>query len=100
MIGACRWIAANGHDHHRDDAYKYGGIGAVIGHEIAHGFDDEGAKFDPRGNLKNWWTPEDLKCFQARGNCVAQQLDGYQVESGLHEYGKLAEGESIAGLAD
>ena len=86
------------YDPARDDAYNYGGIGVVIGHEITHGFDDQGAQFDPQGNLKNWWTPEDLKSFQARGNCVAQQFDGYEVEKGLHENGKLVEGESIADL--
>ena len=86
------------YDPQRDDAYNYGGIGAVIGHEITHGFDDQGAQFDPRGNLKNWWTPEDLKSFQDRGECVAKQFDGYEVEKGLHENGKLVEGESIADL--
>jgi putative endopeptidase len=86
------------YDPKRDDAYNYGGIGAVIGHEITHGFDDQGAQFDPRGNLKNWWTPEDLKSFQERGECVSKQFDGYEVEKGLHENGKLVEGESIADL--
>jgi len=86
------------YDPKRDDAYNYGAIGAVIGHEITHGFDDQGAQFDPRGNLKNWWTPEDLKTFQERGTCVAKQFDGYEVEKGLHENGKLVEGESIADL--
>jgi putative endopeptidase len=86
------------YDPARDDAYNYGGIGAVIGHEITHGFDDEGAQFDLRGNLKNWWTPSDLKNFQERGNCVAKQFDGYTVEGDLHENGKLVEGESIADL--
>lgn len=86
------------YDPDRDDAYNYGGIGAVIGHEISHGFDDQGAQFDPRGNLKNWWTPEDLKSFEDRGECVAKQFDGYEVEKGLHENGKLVEGESIADL--
>jgi len=86
------------YDPKRDDAYNYGGIGAVIGHEITHGFDDQGAQFDPHGNLKNWWTPEDLKSFQDRGECVAKQFDGYEVEKGLHENGKLVEGESIADL--
>jgi predicted metalloendopeptidase len=86
------------YDPKRDDAYNYGGIGAVIGHEITHGFDDQGAQFDPRGNLKNWWTPEDLKSFQDRGECVAKQFDSYEVEKGLHENGKLVEGESIADL--
>jgi predicted metalloendopeptidase len=86
------------YDPKRDDAYNYGGIGAVIGHEITHGFDDQGSQFDPRGNLKNWWTPDDLKSFQDRGECVAKQFDGYEVEKGLHENGKLVEGESIADL--
>jgi putative endopeptidase len=86
------------YDPKRDDAYNYGAIGAVIGHEITHGFDDQGAQFDPHGNLKNWWTPEDLKSFQERGECVAKQFDGYEVEKGLHENGKLVEGESIADL--
>jgi len=86
------------YDPKRDDAYNYGAIGAVIGHEITHGFDDQGAQFDPRGNLKNWWTPGDLKSFQESGACVAKQFDGYEVEKGLHENGKLVEGESIADL--
>jgi predicted metalloendopeptidase len=86
------------YDPKRDDAYNYGGIGAVIGHEITHGFDDQGSQFDPRGNLKNWWTAEDLKSFQDRGECVAKQFDGYEAEKGLHENGKLVEGESIADL--
>ncbi|MGA9882885.1 MAG: M13 family metallopeptidase [Candidatus Acidiferrales bacterium] len=80
-----------------DDASNYGGIGAVIGHEMTHGFDDEGAKFDGHGNLKNWWTPQDLKNFDARGECIVKQFDGYQAY-GLHEPGKLDEGESIADL--
>jgi putative endopeptidase len=82
----------------RDDAYNYGAIGAVIGHEITHGFDDEGARFDPQGNLRNWWAPDDLKNFQARGECVSNQFSGYVVEGDLHENGKLVEGESIADL--
>ncbi|MGH9687702.1 MAG: M13 family metallopeptidase [Candidatus Acidiferrales bacterium] len=80
-----------------DDASNYGGIGAVIGHEMTHGFDDEGAKFDGHGNLKNWWTPQDLKNFEARGECIVKQFDGFQAY-GLHEPGKLDEGESIADL--
>ena len=86
------------YDPQRDDAYNYGAIGSVIGHEITHGFDDQGAQFDPQGNLKNWWMPEDLKNFQARGECIVQQFDGYEVEKDLHENGKLVEGESIADL--
>jgi putative endopeptidase len=81
-----------------DDAVNYGGIGAVIGHEMTHGFDDEGAKFDAKGNLSNWWTPEDYKNFQARGDCIVKEFEGFQVEDGLHENGKLVEGESIADL--
>jgi putative endopeptidase len=86
------------YDPKRDDAYNYGAIGAVIGHEITHGFDDQGAQFDLHGNLKNWWAPDDLKNFQDRGECVAKQFDGYEIEQGLHENGKLVEGESIADL--
>ena len=86
------------YDPNRDDAMNYGGIGVVIGHEMTHGFDDSGAKFDGYGNLKNWWTPEDLKNFTARGDCIAKQFDSYEVETGLHENGKLVEGESIADL--
>jgi putative endopeptidase len=84
------------YDPNRDDAMNYGAMGAVIGHELTHGFDDQGAKFDSQGNLMNWWTAEDLKNFQERGDCVAKQFDGYEVEPGLHTNGKLVEGESIA----
>jgi putative endopeptidase len=86
------------YDTNRDDAMNYGGVGAVIGHEMTHGFDDSGAKFDAQGNLKNWWTPEDFKNFTVRGDCIAKQFDGYEVEPGLNENGKLVEGESIADL--
>ncbi|MGA8142970.1 MAG: M13 family metallopeptidase [Candidatus Acidiferrales bacterium] len=86
------------YDPNRDDAMNYGGMGAVIGHELTHGFDDQGSKFDAQGNLKNWWTPEDLKNFQARGECIVKQFDSFEVEPGLHENGKLVEGESIADL--
>ena len=85
-------------DAHADDAINYGGIGSVIGHEMTHGFDDQGAKFDGQGNLKNWWTPEDMKNFQARGDCIVKQFGSYKVEPGLHGNGKLEEGESIADL--
>jgi len=81
-----------------DDAVNYGGMGAVIGHEITHGFDDHGSKFDGKGNLKDWWTPEDLKNFQSRAKCVSDQFDGYVVDGDLHENGKLVLGESIADL--
>jgi putative endopeptidase len=85
-------------DPNRDDAMNYGAMGSVIGHEMTHGFDDNGSKFDAQGNLKNWWTPEDLKEFQARGECIVKQFDSFEVEPGLHENGKLTEGESIADL--
>jgi putative endopeptidase len=85
-------------DPDRSDSYNYGAIGSIIGHEITHGFDDQGAQFDPKGNLKNWWTEKDLKNFQGRGECIAKQFDGFEVEKGLHENGKLVEGESIADL--
>jgi putative endopeptidase len=86
------------YDAKRDDAVNYGGMGAVIGHELTHGFDDKGAKFDAQGNLRDWWTPEDLKNFTARADCVQKQFDSFEVEPGLHENGKLVEGESIADL--
>jgi predicted metalloendopeptidase len=85
-------------DAQRDDAYNYGAIGAVIGHEMTHGFDDQGAKFDAQGNLRNWWTPEDKKNFDARAECIIKQFDSYEVEPELHENGKLVTGESIADL--
>jgi putative endopeptidase len=81
-----------------DDALNYGGIGAVIGHEMTHGFDDQGAQYDAQGNLHNWWTPEDLKNFKERTACVEKQFDSFVVEDNLHENGKLVLGESIADL--
>jgi putative endopeptidase len=85
-------------DVNASDAVNYGGIGPVIGHEISHGFDDQGAQFDATGELKNWWTAEDYKEFQSRGKCVVDQYDGYTVDGGLHENGKLVLGESIGDL--
>ena len=82
-----------------NDAVNYGAIGVVIGHEISHGFDDEGAQFDAQGRLNNWWTEEDLKKFQERTACVVRQFDGYFVEPGIHHNGKLVLGESIGDLA-
>ncbi|HST52481.1 MAG TPA: M13 family metallopeptidase [Pyrinomonadaceae bacterium] len=81
-----------------DDAFNYGGIGAVIGHEMTHGFDDQGAKFDADGNLAQWWTDEDYKKFNTRTDCVVKQFDAFEVEPGLHETGKLVVGESVADL--
>lgn len=81
------------------DAVNYGAIGVVIGHEISHGFDDQGAQFDARGALANWWTPADNAKFQAKGQCVVKQFDNYYIEPGLHHNGKLVLGESIGDLA-
>jgi putative endopeptidase len=81
-----------------DDAINYGAIGAVIGHEVTHGFDDQGAKFDLQGNVKDWWTPADLKNFQSRSECVINQFSSFEVEPGLNIQGKLVAGESIADL--
>jgi len=80
------------------DAVNYGAIGVVIGHEISHGFDDEGAQYDYLGRLRNWWTDADLKQFQQRAACVANQFDNYFIEPGIHHNGKLVLGESIGDL--
>ena len=80
------------------DAVNYGAIGVVIGHEISHGFDDEGAQFDFLGRLRNWWTDADLKNFQGRAACVADQFDNYYIEKDIHHNGKLVLGESIGDL--
>jgi len=81
------------------DAANYGSIGVVIGHEISHGFDDQGSKFDAQGRLKDWWTPEDKKRFEEKTACVARQFDGYFIEPNIHHNGKLVLGESIGDLA-
>ena len=80
------------------DAVNYGAIGVVIGHEITHGFDDEGSQFDAKGALSNWWTPQDKEKFNARAQCVVRQFDGYFIEPNIHHNGKLVLGESIADL--
>lgn len=81
-----------------DEAVNYGGIGAVIGHEISHAFDDSGARFDSDGNLKNWWTPEDLAAFTERGNALAAQYDGVEVLDSVYVNGKFTLGENIGDL--
>jgi putative endopeptidase len=81
------------------DAVNYGAIGVVIGHEISHGFDDQGAKFAADGKLENWWTAADEKRFEARTMCVAHQFDNYFIEPGIHHNGRLVLGESIGDLA-
>jgi putative endopeptidase len=82
-----------------DDALNYGAIGAVIGHEMSHGFDDQGRKFDLQGNLKDWWTEADAKNYTDRATCVEQQFSNFRVEEvGLNQNGKLVLGESIGDL--
>jgi putative endopeptidase len=81
-----------------DDALNYGGMGSIIGHEMTHGFDDQGSKFDPVGNLANWWTDADLKAFKERAQCIIDQFNGFEVEKGLNHKGSLVQGESIADL--
>lgn len=79
------------------EALNYGAIGAVIGHETTHGFDDEGSQYDGHGNLRNWWTKKDLANFKARAACIAKQYSGYAVD-GSHLNGHLVTGEAIADL--
>ncbi len=80
------------------DALNYGGIGAVIGHEITHGFDDEGSKYDASGNLKSWWTDADRKTFDERTSCVVNQFSQYKVGGDIAMNGKLTLGENTADL--
>jgi len=81
-----------------DDAINYGGIGGVIGHEITHGFDNSGRKFDAQGNQTDWWTAEDAKKFDERAKCIIDQFNGYFIEPDVHQNGELVQGESIADL--
>jgi predicted metalloendopeptidase len=81
-----------------DDAVNYGGIGAVIGHEMTHGFDDEGRQFDPQGNLADWWTPESTARFKERTQAIIKQFNGYVAIDDLHVNGELTQGENIADL--
>lgn len=82
-----------------DDAINYGAIGGVIGHEISHGFDDQGSRFDADGNLKMWWTEGDRAKFEERAACVVKQFDEYEVQPGLFMNGKLTLGENIGDFA-
>lgn len=81
-----------------DEAVNYGGIGAVIGHEISHAFDDSGARFDADGNLKNWWTEDDLKAFTERGDALAEQYSALEVLDSVFVNGKFTLGENIGDL--
>ncbi|MEP0822750.1 MAG: M13 family metallopeptidase [Ignavibacterium sp.] len=85
-------------DFQADDAVNYGGMGAVIGHEISHGFDDQGSKFDADGNLRMWWTAETRKKFEERTAVLGAQFDGYMVLDSLRVNGKLTMGENIGDL--
>jgi predicted metalloendopeptidase len=82
-----------------DDAINYGAIGGVIGHEITHGFDDQGSRYDADGNLKMWWTDADRKNFDERTSCVVKQFDSYEVQPGVFMNGKLTLGENIGDFA-
>ncbi len=81
-----------------DDAINYGAIGAVIGHEMTHGFDDQGSQYDAKGNLRNWWTKTDRKNFDARAACIVHEYDALPVVPGIRQNGKLVQGEAIADL--
>jgi putative endopeptidase len=81
-----------------DDAVNYGGIGAVIGHEMSHGFDDQGSQYDKDGNLRNWWSDEDKAKFEAKTKALGEQFDAYTVLDTIHVIGKLTMGENIGDL--
>src|SRR2546430_6521360 len=86
-------------DPNADDAVNYGALGAVIGHEMTHGFDDSGRQFDAQGNLRDWWTPEDAAKYKAAAQLVVDQFNGYTVvDSATHVNGRQTLGENIADL--
>ena len=86
------------YDPKEDDAPNYGNTGATIGHELTHAFDDEGRQFDAKGNLRDWWTPEDAKGFEDRINCVRDQYAGYVIVDDVHITSKLTSGEDVADI--
>jgi putative endopeptidase len=79
-----------------DEGANYGGIGGTIGHEMSHGFDDEGRQFDEKGNLRDWWTAEDARRYTERATVVEKQYDAYTVLDSVHVNGKLTLGENLA----
>ena len=81
-----------------DDAVNYGAIGSIIGHELGHGFDEQGSKFDSQGNLKDWWTAADRKQFEGRAQCVTDQFNTLDVGNGLRHNGSLVVGEALGDL--
>ena len=83
-------------DKSMDDAVNFGAIGAVVGHELTHGFDDEGRQFDVKGNLRDWWTPKDADAFQTRTQCIVDEYGGFSVDGELKLNGKLTLGENTA----
>jgi len=84
------------YDNQMDDAVNYGAIGSVIGHELTHGFDDEGRQFDAKGNLRDWWTADDAKAFDQRADCIVQQYGNYSPVDDVKLNGKLTLGENTA----
>jgi putative endopeptidase len=86
-------------DPNADPALNYGGIGAVIGHEMSHHFDDQGSKYDVKGNLADWWTPQDVAAFKARTQNLVKQYDAYEALPGAHVKGEFTLGENIGDLA-
>ncbi|GAB3294492.1 M13 family metallopeptidase [Hymenobacter humi] len=86
------------YDPKADDAVNYGGIGAVIGHEMTHGFDDQGRQYDAKGNLRDWWTKEDAEKFNTRAAVVGKQFDAFSPLDSVHVNGKLTMGENLADL--
>jgi endothelin-converting enzyme/putative endopeptidase len=84
------------YDRTQDDAVNYGHIGAVIGHELTHGFDDEGRKFDAKGNMSDWWTPDDVKKFEGRTDCLVNEYGAFVAVDDVHVNGKLTLGENTA----
>ncbi len=83
-------------DMNADDAYNYGAIGVVIGHEMTHGYDDQGRQFDVDGNLKDWWTPEDAALFTLRSSSIMEYFNGIEVAPGVYANGKFTLGENLA----
>ena len=86
------------YDNNMDDAVNYGDAGGVIGHELTHAFDDEGRQFDAKGNLEDWWTPQDAKQFEERTSCVVDEYNGFIATGDVHVNGKLTLGENVADL--
>ncbi len=84
------------YDNHIDDAVNFGAIGAVIGHELTHGFDDEGRQFDPEGNLRDWWTEQDAKEFEKRASCIADEYSTFKAVDDVYLNGRLTLGENTA----